>query len=168
MKELIITRHAKSDWGNEFLKDIDRPLNERGYNDAYVMAQWFSNNKKHPDLLLSSPATRAFNTALIFLREMNLPLDKVQIQDNIYESPATSLIKVIQQQQRSVESIMLFGHNPGFTDLSNQLSSDIFFDNIPTCGIVSFAFDIKKWSDAEFGAGRLNYYQFPKEFKNIS
>ena len=41
MKELILLRHAKSDWGGEFLKDIDRPLNDRGYLDAYVLSEWY-------------------------------------------------------------------------------------------------------------------------------
>ena len=41
MKELILVRHAKSDWGNESLKDIDRHLNERGYEDAYLLSKWY-------------------------------------------------------------------------------------------------------------------------------
>lgn len=167
MKELIIVRHAKSDWGNEFLKDIDRPLNERGYNDAYFSSQWYSSNKEHPDLIVSSPATRALSTALIFSRDMNMEPDKIRLADNIYESPAPVLLKVIQGLERSAGRVMLFGHNPGFTDLSNQLSTDMYFENVPTCGIVSFSFDVKKWQDAEPGGAKLNYYQFPKDFKNI-
>ena len=36
MKQLILIRHAKSDWGNPGLDDFDRPLNERGKNDIFV------------------------------------------------------------------------------------------------------------------------------------
>jgi len=61
---------------------------------------------------------------------------------------------------------MLFGHNPSLTNICNYLSDDLFFDDIPTCGIVSYKFDIKKWSDLDEKKGKLNYYQFPKEFKN--
>ena len=167
MKELILVRHAKSDWGNEFLKDIDRPLSERGYQDAYIMSQWYGGNRQPPDLLVASPATRAFNTALIFLREMNLPLKTLHVEDHIYESNANALLKVIKEQDKSAERIMIFGHNPGFTDLANQLSDDLFFENVPTCGIVSFTLDIKKWQAAEFKTAKLSYYQFPKDFRNI-
>ena len=168
MKELIVVRHAKSDWGNEYLKDIDRPLSERGYNDAYFMSSWYARSKNKPDLLLSSPATRALNTALIFLREMNLPLTHLQMVDNIYESPAGNILNVVKAIDRSHETVMIFGHNPGFTDLCNQLGSDLYFENVPTCGIVSFVFDIKRWADADFKKGQLSFYQFPKDFKNIS
>jgi phosphohistidine phosphatase len=167
MKELVIVRHAKSDWGNEFLKDIDRALSERGYNDAYFLSQWYVKNKQHPDHILCSPATRALSTALIFHRAMNLPLSSISLADDIYESPAENILKVIRQQDRKVENLMVVGHNPGFTDLCNQLTADMYFENIPTCGIVSFSFDIKKWSDVEFKKGKLNFYQFPKDFKNI-
>lgn len=167
MKELILVRHAKSDWGNEYLKDIDRPLNERGYQDAYLMSQWYSKNKPLPDSLLCSPATRAMNTALIFLRELSLPLPSLTLHDNIYESPASSILGVIHNAGRQQARLMVFGHNPGFTDLANQLSGDMFFENIPTCGIVSLSFNVKKWSAVEFKTGTVNYFQFPKEFKNI-
>src|SRR5688572_3221231 len=132
MKELIIVRHAKSDWGNEYLKDIDRALSERGYNDAYFLSQWFAKNKQHPDHIISSPATRALSTAFIFLRAMNLPLSTAAIADDIYESPAGSILKVIRNQDRKIERLMVVGHNPGFTDLANQLTGDMYFENIPT------------------------------------
>lgn len=168
MKELIIVRHAKSDWGNEYLKDIDRPLNERGYRDAYFLGNWYSKHKNHPELVVSSPATRSLNTALIFLREMNLSLEQFRVMDNIYESQAAALLKVIHDFDKQYETVMMFGHNPGFTDLCNQLSSDMYFENIPTCGIVSFAFDIKKWSEVKPKTATLSFYQFPKDFKNLS
>ena len=56
MKELTLIRHAKSDWGNESLKDIDRHLNERGYDDAYTLSDWYFNNHESPEIILSSPA----------------------------------------------------------------------------------------------------------------
>ena len=119
------------------------------------------------DLFMSSPATRALNTALIFLRDMNLPLATLHIQDNIYENNAAGLLKLIKTLDKQASRVMVFGHNPGFTDLANQLSSDMFFENVPTCGMVAFTFDLKKWQSAEFKIARLSYYQFPKNFRNI-
>ncbi|RZJ80136.1 MAG: histidine phosphatase family protein, partial [Flavobacterium sp.] len=59
MKELIIIRHAKSDWGNSTLKDFDRPLNKRGIANAPEMAERLVKRKIFPDLIVSSPALRA-------------------------------------------------------------------------------------------------------------
>ncbi len=64
MKTIYLIRHAKSDWDNPLLQDIERPLNERGYADANVMGT----RLKTPGLIISSPAVRALSTALIFAR----------------------------------------------------------------------------------------------------
>lgn len=166
MKELIFVRHAKSDWGTEFLKDEDRHLSERGYTDAYFLSDWYQKNQKPPQLMLSSPATRAMSTALIFARVMGFDMQNLKIDSRIYEINVAKLLALIQQQDDTFSSIMLFGHNPGFTNICNELSDDLFFDNVPTCGIVSFYFDVSSWSEISSKKGKINFYQFPKNFKN--
>lgn len=168
MKELIFVRHAKSDWGTEFLKDVDRHLNERGYRDAYFLSEWFEKNKKKPDLILSSYATRALSTAFIFARGIDQKNDAIQVEEKIYEASVDSLMSVLKKLDPAYGSVMLFGHNPSLTNICNYLSDDLFFDDIPTCGIVSYTFEIKKWTELDEKTGKLNYYQFPKEFKNKS
>jgi len=164
MKELILVRHAKSDWGTEFLKDIDRPLNERGYRDAYALSDWYAKNKTRPDLILSSTAIRALNTAFIFARRMDLA--PVRLEEKIYEAGTDRLLSVIRQQEGAYESIMLFGHNPSISNVCNNLSDDLFFDDIPTCGIVSYNLKMSSWVDLKSKTAKLNYFQFPKDFKN--
>ncbi|MBP8245140.1 MAG: histidine phosphatase family protein, partial [Chitinophagaceae bacterium] len=66
MKKLILVRHAKSDWGNPGLDDIDRPLNERGKKDAPAMASRLLDKGVKIDLIVSSPAKRAAKTARFF------------------------------------------------------------------------------------------------------
>lgn len=166
MKQLIFVRHAKSDWGNEFLKDIDRPLNDRGYADAYSMSEWYLKNKALPDQILASTATRALNTALIFARSFEWNMKCFAVEEEIYESSVERLVAIIKEQKDSKNRIMLFGHNPAFTNICNELGDDLFFDNVPTCGMVALNFDISSWSRLDKKTGRLDYYQFPKEFKN--
>ncbi len=165
MKEIILVRHAKSDWGTEFLKDIDRHLNERGYRDAYLLSEWYLKNKNKPQLILSSSATRALSTALIFARNLSIDLKNFKLEDKIYEASTDKLLGVIREQDNSIDSLMLFGHSPGMPDLCNIFSDDLFFDDIPTCGIVSYSFSVKNWSAVEPKKGKLNFYQFPKDFK---
>ena len=40
MRELILIRHAKSDWSNPLLDDFERPLNKRGEKNAPFMAKY--------------------------------------------------------------------------------------------------------------------------------
>ena len=165
MKELILVRHAKSDWGTEFLKDIDRNLNERGYRDAYFLSEWFKKNKDKPDLILSSTATRALSTALIFARTLEQTPKQFRLEEKIYEASQDALMSVIRGFEAEQASVMLFGHNPSLTNLCNHLSDDLFFEDLPTCGIVSYKFEIKKWAEITAKEGKLNFFQFPKDFK---
>ncbi len=166
MKRLTLVRHAKSDWGTEFLKDIDRPLNDRGYGDAYMQSKWYSASHPPPDRIISSTATRALNTALIFARQMNFKMDRFQLEERVYEASLDELLNLVQEQDDAFNHLMFFGHNPGFTNLCNELSKELFFDNLPTCALVSLSFDIKNWENLRAKSGDISFYQFPKEFKN--
>jgi phosphohistidine phosphatase len=165
MKQITFVRHAKSDWGNEFLKDIDRPLNEQGYSDAYFLSEWFRKNKSLPDLIISSTATRAFNTALIFSRTFDFDMRCFGLEKEIYESTSERLNAFIKELDDDKNSLMLFGHNPAITNICNELGEDLFFDNVPTCGIVSLTFNISSWKTLAPKTGILDFYQFPKDFK---
>jgi phosphohistidine phosphatase len=165
MKQITFVRHAKSDWGNEFLKDIDRPLNEQGYSDAYFLSEWFRKNKSLPDLIISSTATRAFNTALIFTRTFDFDMRCFGLEKDIYESSSERLNAIIKELDDDKNSLMLFGHNPAITNICNELGEDLFFDNVPTCGIVSLTFNISSWKTLALKTGVLDFYQFPKDFK---
>lgn len=166
MKELTLIRHAKSDWGNEHLKDIDRHLNERGYSDAYQLSDWHFNNHEVPEIIITSTATRALNTALIFARAFNFDMKNFVLEETIYESSVATLLSIIKKQSDSKSSLMLFGHNPTITDLFNELCKDVFIDNIPTCGIMKINFNTNSWKEISDKNAKLNFHKFPKDYKN--
>ncbi len=165
MKQLILVRHAKSDWGDEGLKDIDRPLSPRGNADTYTMSEWFTKKHKLPDTIISSDATRALSTAMVFARSMNFPTNDIIVLQQVYESTAKTLKDVVIQIDNGHESAMIFCHNPGITNLVNELTDDLFFDELPTCAIVALEFDVKNWKEVASKKGKILFNQFPKEFK---
>ncbi|MFN5181655.1 MAG: SixA phosphatase family protein [Bacteroidota bacterium] len=165
MKEVFLVRHAKSDWAHEFLNDIDRPLNERGYADAYRMAKLFKDKFEIPDKILSSPATRAINTAFIFSRIFNIEEEKVEIEKLIFEASFKTITTVISKIDNSINSIILFGHNPGLTNFINE-KSDAVLDNLPTCGIVRIKFEISNWDEILNHNGLFISSEFPKDFRS--
>lgn len=166
MKELVLVRHAKSDWTKESIHDIDRPLGERGYEDAYILSKWFKEEMGLPDLIISSPATRALNTAFIFARTFGFKEKDVVLDDTLYESFVKSYLKCISQVDNKVNRLMVFGHNPMLTEVCNELNKDLLFDNIPTCGIVKIGFEFKDWKEIlSKPEGKLLINKFPKSFK---
>ena len=59
MKTLLLLRHAKSSWADDRLSDFDRPLNDRGREDAPRMGKLLRQHDLVPDLIIASPAKRA-------------------------------------------------------------------------------------------------------------
>ena len=164
MKKLTLVRHAKSDWGNEGLEDLMRPLNETGYLDARLVAKQVQKKMSSPDYWISSPAIRAFSTALIFAQVFKYDTDKIMVRKKIYASSLKTLKQIIKEAPDSCQHLILFGHNPEITTLFNDISS-LFADNIPTCGTMHLVSETKKWSDFLTQPLKNDFYIYPKEFK---
>ena len=145
MKTLFLVRHAKSSKDDPNLADRDRPLADRGLKEAPKMGKRLAKRRVTPDLLVSSPALRALTTAQLIADELGCARKDIVVDDRLYESSANGLLAVIHALDQTLERVMLFGHNPEFTDLAHRLSSDIV--DMPTCAVAEFRFDTKKWSD---------------------
>jgi phosphohistidine phosphatase len=144
MKTLFLVRHAKSSRDDSSLPDRDRPLDDRGKRDAPMMGQRLAKRDVKPDLLLSSPALRALTTAQLFAKEVGYKRDVV-VDDRLYAGNPDDVLAVIGALDMKVDRVMLFGHNPEFTDLAHRLSSEI--SDMPTCAVAEFRFATKVWSD---------------------
>ncbi len=164
MKTLILVRHAKSDWGNENITDLFRPLNERGYSDAQILAKQLAQKTAPPQYWLTSSAIRAYTTALLFAQAFNYDSEKIVINKKIYEASVKTLQAIVTSIPDENETVFLFGHNPGLTKFFNQYSdSDV--DNIPTCGIASLSNDVLSWKDFLNTEIINDFYIYPKEYK---
>lgn len=163
MKRLYLVRHAKSSWKYTDLRDFDRPLNKRGKRDAPFMGKLLAEDNVMPDLIISSPALRALSTAKKIAAELGYPVEKIETHKRLYESDTDDYLNVISQVPDTVETLMIFSHNPGLTILNNFLS-DKRIDNIPTCGIVNIKININHWKDLDFEKGQLISFDYPKKF----
>lgn len=164
MKTLYLIRHAKSSWNVPEIQDIDRPLNERGYADAYEMASRIKKKiqkKEIEQIIISSPATRALSTALIFARSLNYDASGILIHPLLYDTNTKHYSAVIEAIPNEFNHAILVGHNPVISEFANILGGS-HLDDIPTCGIVGIEFEQNTWKDSvEFG-GKMMFYDFPK------
>lgn len=161
MKKLYLVRHAKSTWKYEDMADVDRPLKGRGISDAYSTANWLLQQKEMPDLIISSPATRALHTALIFARTLNYPFSDVIINEKIYEASPNDLFEVVRSINDNHNSVMIFGHNPSLTIFVNTCI-DHRIDNVPTTGMACLSFNQQTWKDLDKRA-ELQFFDYPKK-----
>ena len=163
-KKLFIVRHGKSSWDYADISDIDRPLKERGINDGYMMAQRLLTKKLMPQKILSSPANRALHSATIFARVFQYPYQNIDIKEDIYFADQFTMLNMIKQTSDQTESLMVFGHNPTFTDLANHFLINKI-DNIPTTGIVWLKFESDNWADIEKKEPLDYFFDYPKNMK---
>ena len=145
MKTLFLVRHAKSSRDDPSLPDRDRPLDDRGEHDAPKMGKRLAKRDVKPDLIVSSPATRALATAHLIAEELGYRRKDIVVNDRVYASSADTLLEVIQELDNKLGCVMLVGHNPEFSDLAHRLSSEI--GDMPTCAVAEFRFDVKAWSE---------------------
>lgn len=160
MKKLLICRHAKSAWDNPFLNDHKRPLSPRGLADAPVMAQRLSRKNILPDKILSSDAKRAASTALITAETLHFPANNIHFTSKLYHASATSILFLIKETPDQVQTLFLFGHNPGLNDLIELLDGDI--DNLPTCGQFGIIFEVETWQAIHRSNAREWFLDYPK------
>ena len=132
MKTIILIRHAKSGWSDMTLDDYDRPLNKRGKRNLPIMAKHLKTQNIEIDQIYSSVALRAKTTAKEFAKQLEVPL---KLYENLYMQSVSELLSFINEKLTKHDSIALVGHNPGLTDLCNEISATNI-ENIPTCGYV--------------------------------
>lgn len=154
MKTIYLLRHAKSGHEEYIANDIERHLSARGYKDAEEQAVIFKTKYKTPELIVSSPAIRAFTTALIFSKHLGYRVEHLQTHASIYEASVQQLLYVISELDDQYKTVMFFGHNPGFTDLTNTLCGYVI-DNLPTAGVAVIQLNVAKWGEVEVSKGKL-------------
>lgn len=162
MRTLFLVRHAKSSWDSPGLRDFNRPLNDRGLRDAPRMGEVLRDKGIKPDLLVSSPAKRALTTAQFFAAAFGLPEAAIVRNPDIYEAFATEIMRIISGLPDTAHSVMLFGHNPTFTEVANRFSDD-FIDNLPTCGVIQIDSSAATWAEFYEGNARVKACYFPKD-----
>jgi phosphohistidine phosphatase len=162
MKTVYFVRHAKSSWDSPNLRDIDRQLNDSGLKTAEKMALFMSDLDVRPDVIISSPAKRAYSTAVFFAKSFGIETADIRIAEEIYEALMSDILQLINGLPQEIDTVMLFGHNPTLTNLANYFSPD-FIPNVPTCGILKVEANTNNWTQFNNQTAGLVKTYFPKE-----
>ena len=162
MLRLFLLRHAKSSWKDSALDDFERPLKEKGLSEALIIGRVYKKKYgKIPDAIITSPAKRAFETAQLFAKEIGYPLSKIILQKKIYEAILEELLKTLRGISDEYKTVVMVGHNPGFTEFANYIIDGEDIGNIPTCGLVGVEVYVKNWKKVEEKSGKLFCFEYP-------
>ena len=162
-KTLLLVRHAKSDWGDSSTKDFDRPLTERGKNDAPKMAHRLLDKNISVDALVSSPARRAKKTARLFAEVFKISEEEIIYKPELYLPGLEVFYTVAENMNDKFNTIALFSHNPGITEFAYMLTpNSIPIVGIPTCGIFAVKLYSDNWKDIRESKKEFLFFDYPK------
>ncbi len=157
MKTLILVRHAKSDWP-ENTDDFDRPLSDKGLEDAVKMSKFLKDHHINIDTMISSPAVRALNTCKIFNQQYETEISTDQ---KLYNPLESNFSIVVQDLDDHLDAVAMFSHNNGISNFANSMSDNILM--FPTCGVAGFQIDTDSWSDFDNAKKKLLFFYEPKK-----
>ena len=166
MKRVFILRHAKSSWSNPNLKDYDRPLKKRGKEDAKLIGEFLKKSQIKIDKIISSGAKRAKKTAKKVAKELGV--EKIFIDDSLYMCGVEDILKVIQNSDDSLSSILIVSHNLAVSDFIYNFIPESKFEWIPTAGLVGLEFEVESFREIDFSKSlKPLFYVTPKMLKEI-
>jgi len=161
MKTLLVLRHAKSSWSNDYLADHERPLNDRGKQDAPRMGRLLQAEDLTPDWIISSSAERALSTAELVA--LNCAYDnEIAVTRRFYHADPDDYLEVLSGVDDAYERVMIVGHNPGMEALVEDLTGEEV--RMATAALAYLRLDIDNWRDLRPDTpAKLQELWLPKE-----
>ena len=152
MKRLTLVRHAHATWKDPQPSDFERPLTRRGQSEAAVLGQLLLRAKLVPELLVSSGAQRARQTAEILARELSLPSNALRFEESLYLAEAAHILEIAKSPGPRLGHLMIVGHNPCLSELARLLAPRADIPEMETATACSMTFDVNDWQDIEPGS----------------
>lgn len=163
MKRLMIMRHGKSDWYAGAASDHARPLNRRGTKAAMTMGRVVHKMGEVPDLIYTSSATRARETALLAADAGDWGCEMIDV-DDLYGTSAGGALAVAAQAPDVIERLMLVGHEPTWSYLVHSLTGASV--EMKTATVAAIDLTMSSWKHAPEATGTLAFLLQPRMFKD--
>jgi len=161
-RRLIFIRHARAEELGPEITDYERSLTARGKRESRLMARILKSKEKDPGVVITSPAFRALETAVIFCREYEISPDNIQLCSDLYFSDSPEeFIPLVRKQDDDVHAVTFFGHNSLITNMGALFAADEP-EVLPKTGIFCVSFNAERWSDIEPESGKTEYFLVPK------
>lgn len=162
MKELLVLRHGKSSWKDAAIVDHDRPLNKRGKKDAPRIGKLLRKERLIPELVLTSSARRARDTAEAAVESSGYTPEIRHI-PSFYQADIESFYEILANLSDDIDRVMIVGHNPDLEELVETLTGESL--TLPTAALVHISMPIQTWYDLKMSTEcQLVKAWYPREF----
>jgi phosphohistidine phosphatase len=160
MKRLLVLRHAKAERDSATGRDFDRPLAERGWQDARAVGRAMRERGLRPDAIIASPAKRVVET-LAAVAEGYGPLE-AGYDRRVYNAAPDTLLDVVRDADEGAQTLLLIGHNPGLQLLLLDLTRADdhgrrarIEETFPTAALAVVDIASSSWTDAKLANGAV-------------
>jgi phosphohistidine phosphatase len=167
MKTILLMRHAKAEPAVPGQSDFDRPLAERGIDDARRMGRALAKLGAVPDAVIASPAARAKRTAEVAAEAMGFA-GTIRLEKELYDAFGDAWLAAMRKLPAATESVLVVAHSPGIAEAAAQLcgAPARAFD-VPTAGLIGVTHDVGRWRDLGEGEGSLRWFLRPKMVEKL-
>lgn len=166
-----VLRHAKA--ASHGLDDHSRPLTARGARQATAVGTYLAPSPitgvRSPELVLSSSARRAVQTAELVMAELD-PQVELLVEPALYEADADDIVEMLRVLGGDTSSVLVVGHNPTVHDLVLLLLDDkdaegrsrLHHQGFPTATLAVAALSTPSWARVAPGTATLLELRTPE------
>ena len=162
MKTILLMRHAKAEPGVAGQRDFDRPLASRGREDAVLMGRVLAKSGAVPDAIVTSPASRAKQTAELAAQAMKFG-GTIRLESALYDGAGEAWLAALRVLPAGCESALVVAHSPGVAEAAAILCGvepGVF--DVPTAGLLAFHDPVDRWRDLGDGGAAMRWFLRPK------
>ncbi|MEK9649708.1 MAG: histidine phosphatase family protein [Gammaproteobacteria bacterium] len=159
MDKLFLLRHAKSSWANSHLSDFQRPLSNRGIQNASDLSEFLIKKNINPHCVLVSSSYRTLET--LELAGKHISDEIINIKDAIYHASVETLLGLLANEENQ-GTLLLVGHNPAMHCLTEVLTRS-HIDKFPTCALAEIELTTS-WVDIRNASHTLVNFYTPKDY----
>ncbi|MCF0050046.1 histidine phosphatase family protein [Dyadobacter chenwenxiniae] len=165
-KTLILVRHATAEDQTLLTKDFDRKLNSKGLAEAAVMGEWMREMDIKPDIFVTSPASRAYETAVITAGKLGVDVGSLVSNADIYDGGPEAYLAAVNTVPETYSKLALFGHNPDITYFAEYISG-ASIGSMKKGSVAIIEFENFKWEEISAKTGNLALYKTPKQVRDV-
>jgi len=153
-------RHGRAEKFSDSQPDIFRDLLRSGIEETRIVGNKVRSTGFTPDIIISSKARRAQETAKVMAACLHADADKIVFDCRIFEASDTDLLEIIMELPDELSSVLIVGHNPTMSLLSFKLFSGSTLE-FPPSAVLSLSFDTMIWQSIMAVPSMFNYYLYP-------
>ena len=143
-RTLYLMRHAEAAAKEARQEDKSRELTQSGVKDAVNTGAWLREQNTNWDLIVSSSAIRAEQTALMVAEGMKLDHPRIVLEDVLFDASVRQLLDYVNNIEDAYQSVLIVGHNPAISYLAEYLTKADIGDMAPGA-VVIIRFELSSW-----------------------